>query len=177
MALARHLRDHVALPKGCVVSGYWPLEGEMDVRPALHDLHMNGHRIGLPVVIARGRSLVFREWHPGMELVRGDFKVETPPPHAPELVPAVLLVPMLAFDAGGYRLGYGGGFYDRTLRDLRVEASGMAGRAIAIGVAYAAQQVAQVPRGPYDQPLDWIVTEKSAFALVPGVATLSDSAN
>lgn len=161
-ALALHLRERVHLPPGCAVSGYWPLPEEMDIRPALLELHANGHRIGLPVVAGRSKPLLFREWYPGMELVVGNFKVETPPQHAPEIVPEALLVPMLAFDDHGYRLGYGGGFYDRTLRLLRDRARERSRAIMAIGVAYAAQQVAKVPRGPYDQPLDWIVTEKSA---------------
>jgi len=161
-SLAKNLLDHVHVHRSAIVSGYWPLPEEMDVRPALLSLHAAGHRIGLPVVAGRGLPLVFREWQPGMELIRGNFKVETPPPQAPEVVPSVLLVPMLAFDDDGYRLGYGGGFYDRTLRKLRDEAAMKASSIVAIGIAYAAQKVAEVPRGPYDQPLDWIVTEKSA---------------
>jgi 5-formyltetrahydrofolate cyclo-ligase len=161
-ALARHLRDHVSLPRDCAVSGYWPLPEEMDVKPSLRDLHATGHRIGLPVVVGRAKPLVFREWRPGMDLVVGNFNVHAPPPDSPEIVPQVLLVPMLAFDLHGYRLGYGGGFYDRTLRKLREAAEKAASHVLVIGIAYAAQQVAEVPRGPYDQPLDWIATEKWA---------------
>lgn len=148
----------IAIPPAAAVSGYWPLEGEMDVRPILRHLHDLGHPIGLPVVVGKDKPLVFRRWDPGVELVTGRFNVETPPPEAPEVTPQVLLVPLLAFDPEGYRLGYGGGFYDRTLEKLRSLA-----HALAVGVAYAAQEVPLVPRGPYDQPLDWIVTERATF--------------
>lgn len=157
-ALRAHFDAAVAIPPGAAVSGYWPLEGELDIRPVLEHLHAMGHEIGLPVVVGTGQPLVFRRWSPGAALVAGRFNVHTPPTDAAEVVPQVLLVPLLAFDPEGYRLGYGGGFYDRTLEKLRREA-----HALAIGVAYAAQEVPRVPRGPFDQPLDWIVTERAAF--------------
>jgi 5-formyltetrahydrofolate cyclo-ligase len=85
----------------------------------------------------------------------------TPPPEAPEVVPSLLIVPLLAFDRAGYRLGYGGGFYDRTLQKLR----GAGGDVLAVGVALSAQEVPAVPRDDTDQPLDWIVTEREAIAI------------
>ena len=156
--LRAHFDQAIAVQPGAAVSGYWPLEGELDIRPVLQHLHDLGHTIGLPVVIEKNLPLVFRRWLPGTDLVKGQFNVHTPPPEAPEVIPQVLLVPLLAFDPDGYRLGYGGGFYDRTLEKLRREA-----HALAVGVAYAAQEMPFVPRGPYDQPLDWIVTERAAF--------------
>ena len=161
--LAQRFHEAVRLPRGAVVSGYWPLAGELDIRPLLHQIHEQGHPIGLPVVKGKGQPLLFRRWSPGMELVQGSFKVLTPPEGAPEVEPTVLLVPLLAFDRAGYRLGYGGGFYDRTLEKRRHEAhSGHQvprGPIWAIGMAFAAQETDSVPRGPFDQPLDWIVTE------------------
>jgi 5-formyltetrahydrofolate cyclo-ligase len=146
------------LPRAAAVSGYWPLPGELDIRPLLHRIHDAGHPIGLPVVLGKAQPLLFRRWSPGTTLVQGSFRVMTPPEGAPELVPDVLLVPLLAFDQAGYRLGYGGGFYDRTLEKRRREAhSGH--RVVAIGIAFAAQETEDLPRGPFDQPLDWIVTE------------------
>jgi len=157
-------RDHflaaVAVPPRVTVSGFWPLDDEFDTRPLFRALHARGHAIGLPVVVGRGQPLLFRRWEPGMALVRGSFKVMTPPPEAPEVVPRVLLVPLLAFDRAGYRLGYGGGFYDRTLAKLRA-----AGDALAVGVAFAMQEVPAVPRDETDQPLDWLVTEREAIAI------------
>jgi 5-formyltetrahydrofolate cyclo-ligase len=161
--LAARFHQAVPLPRGAVVSGYWPLDGELDIRPLLHQIHAQGHPIGLPVVIGKGQPLLFRRWSPGMALVQGSFKVLTPPEGASEVVPDVLLVPLLAFDRDGFRLGYGGGFYDRTLEKRRHEAhSGHPvprGPLCAIGMAYAAQETDRLPRGPFDQRLDWIVTE------------------
>ncbi len=145
-------------PPGVPVSAYWPLEDEFDPRPLFVELHRRGHPVGLPVIVGKGRPLMFRRWEPGAELVRGEFRVMTPPASAPEVVPRVLLVPLLAFDRDGYRLGYGGGFYDCTIAKLRA-----AGGAVAVGVAVAAQEVPSVPRDDTDQPLDWIVTEIEAI--------------
>lgn len=157
-ALKQHLTEALPMPPGIAISGYWPLEGEIDVRPALEGYHAEGHPVGLPVVVAKGEALLFRRWEPGVDLVVGPFKVLTPPAETGEVMPEILLVPMLAFDPDGYRLGYGGGFYDRTLAKLRAR-----GHALAVGVAYAAQEMAHVPRGPYDQPLDYVVTERAVF--------------
>jgi 5-formyltetrahydrofolate cyclo-ligase len=157
-ALAARFHDAVHLPRGVVVSGYWPLAGELDVRPLLARIHAAGHPIGLPVVVGKGQPLLFRHWSPGAALIQGSFRVMTPPEDMPEVEPQVLLVPLLAFDHDGYRLGYGGGFYDRTLEKRRRQAhSGHP--VIAIGVGYSAQETKSLPRGPFDQPLDWIVTE------------------
>lgn len=156
--LKQHLIEALAMPPGIAVSGYWPLPGEIDVRPALRHYHREGHRVGLPVVTGKHQPLIFRAWDPEVELVQGSFRVMIPPPEAPGVTPSVLLVPLLAFDPEGYRLGYGGGFYDRTLAKLRAEA-----HAVAVGVAYGAQEVPVVPRGAYDQPLDFIVTERAVF--------------
>jgi 5-formyltetrahydrofolate cyclo-ligase len=159
--LAARFRATVHLPRGAVVSGYWPLEGELDVRPLLDQIHAAGHPVGLPVVVAKGQPLLFRRWQPGTVLVQGNFKVMTPPEGAPEVDPTVLLVPLLAFDRAGFRLGYGGGFYDRTLEKRRHEAH--SGHPVmAIGIGFEAQETDDLPRGPFDQQLDWIVTEASA---------------
>ncbi len=143
------------------ISAFWPLADELDTRPLINALAARGHKIGLPVVIKRGQPLLFRLWAPGTELVQGNFRVMTPPPEAPEIVPSLVIVPLLAFDRAGYRLGYGGGFYDRTLQKLR----SAGGRVVAVGVALSAQEVPAVPRDDTDQPLDWIVTEREAFAI------------
>lgn len=156
----------IAVPTGVPVSAFWPLEDEFDPRPLIDHFHAAGHPIGLPVVVRRGEPLVFRRWQPGMALVQGNFRVLTPPPEAPEVTPAVILAPLLAFDRAGYRLGYGGGFYDRTIAKLRA-----AGRVLVIGVAYAAQEVPAVPRDATDQKLDWIVTENGARRIGGGSAS------
>jgi 5-formyltetrahydrofolate cyclo-ligase len=163
------LRDHflAAIPVADheIVSAFWPLADELDTRPLISALAARGHTIGLPVVIKRGLPLLFRRWLPDTALVQGSFRVMTPPPEAPEVVPSLLIVPLLAFDRAGYRLGYGGGFYDRTLHKLRGGAAGAKSGVLAVGVALSAQEVASVPRDDTDQPLDWIVTEREAFAI------------
>jgi 5-formyltetrahydrofolate cyclo-ligase len=155
----QHFKSAISVPAGATISGFWPMGDEMDVTPLLAQLHAAGHPIGLPVVVKKGEPLIFRSWQPGQTLVSGGFGTEIPAPSAPEVVPDVLIVPLLAFDSNGYRLGYGGGFYDRTLHKLRGN-----GNALAVGVGYAAQHVVRVPRDEYDQPLDWIITEKGAHS-------------
>jgi 5-formyltetrahydrofolate cyclo-ligase len=155
-AAAEQFMSHFKVPKSAAVSAYWPMGDELDPRPLIRRLHEAGHVIGLPVVVAKGAPLLFRQWTPETKFVAGGFKTEVPEPGAPEVVPTVLLVPLLAFDAAGYRLGYGGGFYDRTLAQLRVIS-----HVSAVGFAYDGQEVAAVPRADYDQPLDGIVTERS----------------
>jgi len=148
----------VKVAEGIPISAYWPLEEEFDPRPLFMALHRRGHPIGLPVILGKGQPLLFRLWEPASELVRGAFRVMTPPPIAPELVPQMLLVPLLAFDRAGYRLGYGGGFYERTLAELRKLKP-----VVAIGVAYAEQEMDEVPVADYDEPLDWILTERGVI--------------
>jgi 5-formyltetrahydrofolate cyclo-ligase len=141
-----------------IVSAFHPFRSEVDTRPLLVRLAGEGWTTCLPVVLGEGLPLEFRRWLPGEALVKGAMDIERPPETAPVLEPDVLLVPMLAFDASGYRLGYGGGFYDRTLAKLRAKK-----KVIAIGVAYAAQQAAHVPHAAHDQPLDFVMTEKGIF--------------
>jgi 5-formyltetrahydrofolate cyclo-ligase len=147
--------NDLALAPGCVVSGYWPIVTEIDVRPLMARLAGQGLTLALPVLVDPARPLVFRRWRPDKDtLMAGAHGTAFPPQEAPEVTPDVLLVPGLAFDAAGYRLGQGGGHFDRTLAALR------AARAIiAIGVGYAVQRLASVPRAPHDQPMDWLLDE------------------
>jgi 5-formyltetrahydrofolate cyclo-ligase len=142
------------LSPASVVAAYWPFRSEIDPRPLMLALHAKGHRIVLPVVVRKAVPLAFRLWGPGAHLVKHGLGGLVPDIGAPELEPDTLLVPMLAFDDAGYRLGYGGGFYDRTLEQLRA-----AGSVRAIGLAYEAQRVASVPREATDQQLDALLTE------------------
>jgi 5-formyltetrahydrofolate cyclo-ligase len=138
-----------------VVSGFMPFADEIDVLPLMARLAREGWRTALPVVVGRGKPLVFRAWAPGEPTIAGAWAIPVPPDSAPEVGPDVLLVPMLAFDGAGFRLGYGGGFYDRTLAALRAVKP-----VAAVGVGFAGQEVAQVPREAHDEPLDWILTEQ-----------------
>jgi 5-formyltetrahydrofolate cyclo-ligase len=101
----------------------------------------------------KGKPLIFRRWHPGDELAETTWGIREPLPSAPELVPEIVLAALLAFDARGYRLGYGGGFYDRTLAAVRAH-----NPVVAIGLAYDEQRVDAVPHLDYDQQLDWVLT-------------------
>lgn len=160
----------VPLPPGAVVSGYVAIREELDVLPLLTHLHAAGVACALPVVTARGAPLSFRAWTPEAPLWPGAFGVPEPDAAAALLRPTLLLVPLLGFDRAGRRIGYGAGFYDRTLAELR--AGGAA--AVAVGIGYAAQEWPEVPAGPYDQRLDWIVTEREAFPFAaPGGRRLS----
>lgn len=159
-AVRDRLRAAVEVPRDAVVSAYWPMGSELDPRPLMAALIAQGHRIGLPVVPGEARPLVFRAWQPGDDLQPAAFNTREPGPDKMVLTPSVLLVPLLAFDRAGYRLGYGGGFYDRTLALLRASAP-----ALAIGLAYAGQEVAEVPRDANDKRLDWIVTEAEAIRI------------
>lgn len=147
-----------ALPSRPVVAGYWPLGSEADVRPLLARVHGAGMRCVLPVVRARTSPLFFRAWSPGDTLVDGLLGTPQPDGEHETLRPDVILTPLLAFDGVGYRLGQGGGYYDRTLDALRAE-----GRVVAVGIALEAQRQDAVPRGPHDQRLDWVVTEAGAY--------------
>lgn len=156
-AVRDRLLAEVPLPDG-PVAGYWPLGSELDVRPLLLHFMALGHGAALPVSGPRGEPLTFRAWAPDAPVRPGRYGIVEPAESQPAVVPALLLVPLLAFDRAGHRLGYGAGYYDRTLEGLRA-----AGPVLAVGVGFAAQEVDAVPHGPYDRRLDWIVTEREAF--------------
>jgi 5-formyltetrahydrofolate cyclo-ligase len=137
------------------ISAFYPYKSEINTRPLLGRLAGEGWTTALPIVIAVGEPLVFRRWYPGQPTTPGMWDIPQPTEDSPLIEPDVLLVPMLAFDRTGYRLGYGGGFYDRTLALLRAKKS-----VTAIGVAYAGQEVDSVPRDAHDQPLNFVLTEK-----------------
>ena len=147
---------------GDTVSGYAPIRSEVDVMPLMTELAARGHRLCLPVIARPGRPLIFREWTPGCEMTEGPFGARVPA-RGERLEPTLLLVPLLAFDRRGYRLGYGGGFYDRTFERLRVS-----GDVRAVGVAYSAQELETVPTEPTDQRLDAIVTESGVVVTQNG---------
>ncbi|MBE0552470.1 MAG: 5-formyltetrahydrofolate cyclo-ligase [Rhodobacteraceae bacterium] len=148
---AEILADFLAAHRGRALAGYMPMRTEIDPLPAMaaHD-----GPVGVPVILGAGQPLRFREWSPGAAMVPGDFGALIPAEGA-WVEPEVLIVPMVAFDAQGYRLGYGGGFYDRTLEGLRAKRP-----TLAVGFAFAAQEVEEVPIEPTDQRLDALVTEE-----------------
>ncbi len=153
--LARHVLTTMAPPPGAAVSGFWPMGEEIDIRPLLWALHARGHPILLPETPPRGNPLIFRHWHPGMTLVAERFGTHRPT--GPIGRPDWLFIPLLTFDRAGRRLGYGGGFYDRTLPTLP--------GARAIGCAYAIQEVEEVPADAHDARLDAVATECGIIAI------------
>jgi 5-formyltetrahydrofolate cyclo-ligase len=157
-ALAGNVLHAVRMPPQAVVAGYLPIGDEIDVSLLLRRLRSRGHDIALPVVVEAGAPLVFRRWGQEDPLADGPFGTRQPLASAPEALPEVVILPMLAFDRRGYRLGYGGGYYDRTLALLRRRR-----QMIAVGVAYAAQEVPAVPCDGHDQALDWIVTDRETI--------------
>jgi 5-formyltetrahydrofolate cyclo-ligase len=148
--LADALCAQCAPPAGAIIAGYWPMGDEMDPRPALLAFAARGHRLALPITPPRGLALSFRAWAPGAALRAGPMGTSEPAEGA-ALTPDWLLVPLLAFDRAGRRLGYGGGYYDCTLAALP--------GAKAIGIAYAGQELAEVPAGLRDFRLPLIATE------------------
>jgi len=153
---AEILADYLGAHRGRVLSGYMPMRTEIDPLPA-----MAAHQgiVGVPVIIGKAKPLRFREWSPGARMVEGAFRAMIPEDGV-WVEPQILIVPLLAFDARGYRLGYGGGFYDRTLEGLRAR-----GPVLAVGFAFSAQEVAEVPTDATDQRLDVMVTEKGVTVL------------
>lgn len=155
-AAAEHLARWLAPYGGKVLAGYMPMRTEIDPLPA-----MAAHRgpVAVPVILAPGQSLRFRAWHPGAEMIPGAFGAAIPAT-GDWLEPEVLIVPLLAFDARGFRLGYGGGFYDRTLCALRREK-----RVEAVGYAFAVQELPSLPDEPHDERLDAVVTDAGVIAV------------
>jgi len=146
------------IANGAIVSGYSPIRSEIDPLPLMRALAAKGVRLALPAVMARGKSLAFRKWSPDDRLKMGPLGILEPSPAAAELVPDIMLVPLAAFDRLGHRIGYGAGHYDYTLAHLR-----KAKAVIAIGIAFAAQEIASVPALSHDVALDYVLTEKQSF--------------
>ena len=147
--------DRVA---GAGVSAYWPIGDELDPLPLLHALAGRGAVCALPAVIGPGRPLAFRRWRPGDALVEARFGLSEPPATAPPVAPDIVVVPLLAVDRAGRRLGYGGGYYDRTIAALRCR-----GEVLVVGIGYDVQIRPSVPEGADDRRVDWMVSEKRIF--------------
>ena len=150
--VAGHLSEVLAGYRGVPLAGYMAMRTEIDPAPAMEEAAAHGP-VAVPVIRAPGQALVFSRWQPGAPMTQGPFKAMIPA-REELLIPEILIVPLVAFDLKGGRLGYGGGFYDRTLEGLRA-----ARATLAIGFAYEAQQADDLPLEVTDQPLDMIVTE------------------
>jgi 5-formyltetrahydrofolate cyclo-ligase len=143
-----------------VVAGYMPMRGEADPLPLMRALAVRGARLALPAVVTRDAPLMFRAWHEGDALIGGPFGTRHPAESAPSLIPDILLVPLAAFDRRGHRIGYGGGYYDRTLAALRAQKP-----VVAAGVAFAVQEVETIPASPHDAVLDVVLTDLEGIDL------------
>ena len=151
-ASAGYLSEVLAGYRGVPLAGYMAMRTEIDPTPAMAEAAAHGP-VGVPIIIGAGQPLKFRCWEPDCTLIKGEFGAMIPETGT-WMIPQIVIVPLVAFDRKGGRLGYGGGFYDRTLEKLRAAQPTMA-----IGFAYSAQEDAALPLEPTDQPLDLIVTE------------------
>ncbi|MEZ5793236.1 5-formyltetrahydrofolate cyclo-ligase [Albidovulum sp.] len=156
VALMSHLREVLTArfggAHGRVFSAYWPIKGEPDLRPLMAELHAAGVIVALPIVETKAAPLTFRRWTPETKMVRGDWNIPVPPPDAPEVRPDIALAPLVGWTAEGYRLGYGGGYFDRTLASLKP-------RPFVIGIGFEAARLPTIFPQPHDIPLDLILTE------------------
>lgn len=153
---------------GGLLAFCWPFKNEYDPRFLGHRMRQRGAKTALPVVVAPRQPLVFRLWQPGDELAKGVYDIPYPAAGDP-VVPDVALVPMNGFDEAGYRLGYGGGFFDRTLAHLR---SGTPRKPVAIGVTYELARMPTIDPQSYDIPMDYVVTERGVYERIEGQLVL-----
>ncbi len=159
-ALAIAQRLPVSISPGAVVAGYIPIRGEIDPYPLMRAFADQGATLALPTIAADKQPLIFRAWRDGDPLKRGALGIREPLPDAAIAVPDIVLVPLAAFDRRGHRIGYGAGHYDRALAKLRLEKS-----IVAVGLAFAIQEIARVPNEPHDVPLDLVLTESEIIAI------------
>jgi 5-formyltetrahydrofolate cyclo-ligase len=150
----------LAIKPGIIVSGFMPLKTEINPLPLLRQLSQSGAQLALPAIAGRGKPLVMRAFVFGDELASGQWGIREPKADAPEVAPDILLVPLLAFDRNGHRIGYGAGYYDMTIMKLRA-----AKPVIAAGIAFAAQEIEEVPVTARDARLDLVLTEREVIDL------------
>jgi 5-formyltetrahydrofolate cyclo-ligase len=150
----------LAITPSSIISGFMPLKSEINPLPVMQKLAEAGARLALPAIAGRGKPLIMRAWEFGAPLDRGQWGIREPKPEAPEVEPDILLVPLLAFDREGFRIGYGAGYYDMTIYRLRALKP-----VIAVGIAFAAQEVAKIPTTPRDERLDLVLTEREVIDL------------
>jgi 5-formyltetrahydrofolate cyclo-ligase len=145
----------VTIAPGAVLSGFMPLKSEINPMPLMRKLAAAGAKLALPVVEGRGQPLVMRAWNMGEPLAAGVWGIREPKSDAPQVDPDILLVPLLAFDRTGHRIGYGAGYFDLTILALRAKKA-----VVAVGIAFAAQEISAVPATPRDARLDLVLTER-----------------
>jgi 5,10-methenyltetrahydrofolate synthetase len=160
--IAAHLERTIGDPAGLSVSAYWPFRGEPDLRELLQRVHERGGRAALPVVVARGEALIFRVWARGDPIERGVWNIPIPAADAEVVVPDVVIAPVVGFDPACYRLGYGGGFFDRTL-------AAMAVRPRVFGVGHAQARIATIHPLAHDIAMDAVITEQGIVGPAPAM--------
>jgi 5-formyltetrahydrofolate cyclo-ligase len=148
----------VAFERGTIISGFSPMKSEINSVPLMRKLADAGAQLALPAIAGRGKPLIMRAWNFGDPLKAGQWGIREPAPDAPEVAPDILIVPLAAFDRVGHRIGYGAGYYDMTIAALRVKK-----RVIAVGIAFAAQEIPQVPATARDARLDLVLTERETI--------------
>lgn len=158
--IAATLIEEIGDPTGRIVSGYWPFRGEPELLPLLRKLGELGARTALPVVVAKGQPLVFRAWKSGDKLEQGVWKIPIPAEDH-QVIPHILIAPVVGFDPEGYRLGYGGGFFDRTLASLDTNP-------LVFGVGYSRAAIPTIHPQAHDIPMSRIITEKGVIAARAG---------
>lgn len=151
---------HLEISPGTIVAGYSPIHSEIDPFPLMRALEAKGAELALPVIVKRDHALIFRSWSPNEGLVRGAYGIFQPSSDAPDVDPDIVLVPLAAFDQAGHRIGYGRGYYDRTLKPLRAMK-----RITVIGLAFAVQEIDHVPAANHDEQLDCVLTERELIDL------------
>jgi 5-formyltetrahydrofolate cyclo-ligase len=148
----------VAVKPGVIVSGFMPMKTEINPVPLLRKLSDAGAQLALPAIAGRGNALIMRAWSFDAPLKSGQWGIREPMPEAPEVAPDIVIVPLAAFDRAGHRIGYGAGYYDMTINALRAKK-----KVIAIGIAFAAQEISTVPATERDARLDLVLTEREAI--------------
>jgi 5-formyltetrahydrofolate cyclo-ligase len=160
--MMEHFLRDVPLKEGAVIAGYWPVHGEIHVLPLLIQLQQKGYACALPQMGKKNTPLVFRSWNEKTPMRANAYDIKEPDPaKSPVVRPDVLLLPMLAFDAAGHRLGYGMGFYDATLRQLKAQ-----GHVLAVGVAYDLQKIDKVQAESAECLMDMVVTDKKIYTFL-----------
>jgi len=151
---------HLEISPGTIVAGYSPINSEIDPFPLMRALEGKGAELALPVIVKRDHALIFRSWSPIEGLVRGAYGIFQPSSDSPDVDPDIVLVPLAAFDRAGHRIGYGRGYYDRTLKPLRAMK-----RITVIGIGFAVQEIDTVPAANHDEQLDCVLTERELIDL------------
>ena len=151
---------YLEISPGTIVAGYSPINSEIDPFPLMRELEKMGAELALPVIVKRDHPLIFRSWSPDEGLVRGSYGIFQPSSDAPDVDPDIVLVPLAAFDKAGHRIGYGRGYYDRTLHELRAMK-----KITVIGIGFAVQEIEIVPALPHDEQLDCVLTERGLIDL------------